>query len=64
MCKKIVALLLTLAMALGCVSALAENTKHERVYAVLAADGTVQSLTDNIRLKMLTDWMRSKTGPC
>lgn len=51
MCKKIFALLLTLAMALGCVSALAENTKHERVYAVLAADGTLQSLTDNIRLE-------------
>ena len=51
MCKKIVALLLTLAMALGCVSALAENTKHERVYAVVSADGTVKSLTDNIRLE-------------
>ena len=51
MCKKIVALLLTLTMVLGCVSALAENTKHERVYAVMAADGTLKSLTDNIRLE-------------
>ena len=51
MCKKIVALLLTLAMALGCASALAENTKHERVFAVMSADGTLQSLTDSIRLE-------------
>ena len=51
MCRKTVALLLTLTMALGCVSALAENTKHERVYAVMTADGTLKSLTDNIRLE-------------
>ena len=51
MCKKTVALLLTLTMALGCVSALAENVKHERVYAVMAADGALKSLTDNIRLE-------------
>ena len=51
MCKKFVALLLTLTMVLGCVSALAENTKHERVYAVMTADGTLKFLTDNIRLE-------------
>ena len=51
MCRKIAALLLALAMALGCASALAENTKHERVYAVMAADGALKSLTDNIRLE-------------
>ena len=32
--KKIVALLLTAVMVLGCVPGLAENTKHERVYVV------------------------------
>ena len=37
--KKIVALLLTAFMVLGCVPGLAENTKHERVYVVTAADG-------------------------
>ena len=51
MCKKLVALLLALALMLGCGSALAENTKHERVFAVLSADGTLQSLTDSIRLE-------------
>jgi len=51
MCKKVVALLLALTLMLGCGSALAENTKHERVFAVTAADGTVKSLTDNIRLE-------------
>ena len=51
MCRKTVALLLTLTMVLGCVSALAENTKNERVYAVMAADGTLKTLTDNIRLE-------------
>ena len=49
--KKIVALLLTAIMVLGCVPGLAENTKHERVYIVAAADGTVKSVTDNIRLE-------------
>ena len=48
--KKIVALLLTAIMVLGCVPGLAENTKHERVYVVAAADGTVKSVTDNIHL--------------
>lgn len=49
--KKIVALLLSAVLMLSCVSGLAENTKHERVYVVAAADGTVKSLTDNIRLE-------------
>ena len=49
--KKIVSLLLTAVLLLGCVPGLAENTKHERVYVVTAADGTVQSVTDNIRLE-------------
>lgn len=48
--KKIVALLLTAIMVLGCVPGLAENTKHERVYVVANADGTVKSVTDNVRL--------------
>lgn len=51
MCKKIAALLLTLTISLGCVSAPAESIKHERVYAVMTADGTLKSLTDNIRLE-------------
>ena len=49
--KKIVALLLTAIMVLGCVPGFAENTKHERVYVVANADGTVKSVTDNIRLE-------------
>ena len=49
--KKIVSLLLIAVLLLGCVPGLAENTKHERVYVVTAADGTVQSVTDNIRLE-------------
>ena len=49
--KKIVALLLAALMVLGCVPGLAENTKHERVYIVAATDGTVKSVTDNIRLE-------------
>ena len=49
--KKIIALLLALAMVLGCLPALAENTKHERVYVVAAADGTVKSITDSVRLE-------------
>lgn len=51
MCKKIMALLTALVWALGCVSALSENTKHERVYVVSDAEGNVQSLTDVIRLE-------------
>ena len=49
--KKIIALLLTAAMLLGCVPGLAENTKHERVYVVTAADGTIKSITDSVRLE-------------
>ena len=49
--KKIVALLLTAIMVLSCVPGLAENTKHERVYVVANADGTVKSVTDNVRLE-------------
>lgn len=49
--RKIMAVLLTLTMLLGCGSALAENTKHERVYVVTGADGTVKSLTDSVRLE-------------
>lgn len=30
---------------------LAENTKHERVYVVTAADGTIKSITDSVRLE-------------
>jgi len=49
--KKIVALLLTAVMVLGCMPGLAENTKHERVYAVATADGTIKSITDSVRLE-------------
>jgi len=49
--KRIFSMLLVFSLVLGCASALAENTKHERVYAVTSADGAVQSLTDNIRLE-------------
>lgn len=49
--KRLLALMLTLTMALSCVSALAENTKHERVFVVADADGNVKTLTDNIRLE-------------
>ncbi len=51
MSKKIIAILTALVMALGCTGALAENTKHERVYVVAGADGTVNSITDSIRLE-------------
>lgn len=49
--KKIVALLLTAVMVLGCMPGLAENTKHERVYVVTAADGRIKSITDSVRLE-------------
>ena len=49
--KKIVALLLTAVMVLGCVPGLAENTKRERVYVVATADGTIKSITDSVRLE-------------
>ena len=51
MSKKIIAMLTALVMILGCTGALAENTKHERVYVVAGADGTVESVTDSIRLE-------------
>ena len=51
MSKKIVSLLLALTMTLCCCSALAENTKHERVYVVTKPDGTVENITDNVRLE-------------
>lgn len=51
MSKKIIAALLILALTLGCLPAMAENTKHERVYVVADADGEIVSLTDNIRLE-------------
>ena len=51
MSKKFIAMLTALVMALGCSGALAENTKHERVYVVAGADGTVSSITDSIRLE-------------
>ncbi len=51
MSKKIIAMLTALVMVLGCAGALAENTKHERVYVVAGADGTVESITDSVRLE-------------
>ena len=51
MFKKFTALLMALVLALCCCSALAETTKHERVYVVTSADGTVRSLTDSIHLE-------------
>ena len=51
MSKKIIAMLTALVMILGCTGALAENTKHERVYVVAGADGSVKSITDSIRLE-------------
>ena len=49
--KRIISGLIALVMAMSCVTAIAENARHERVYAVVGADGTVQSLTDSIRLE-------------
>lgn len=51
MSKKIIAMLTALVMTLGCAGALAENTKHERVFVVAGADGAVKSLTDSVRLE-------------
>ena len=48
MSKKMIAVALVLCMALSCATALADTVKHERVYAVTNADGTVVSLTDSI----------------
>ena len=49
--KKLIAMAMALIMVLGCGSAMAENTKHERVYVVTDAGGTVRSITDSIRLE-------------
>lgn len=49
--KKIVALLTAVLMVLGCATGLAENTKHERIYVVTSADGTIESITDSVRLE-------------
>jgi len=49
--KKLIAMTMALVTALACGSAAAENTKHERVYVVTDAGGTVQSITDSIRLE-------------
>ena len=43
--------MLAAALVLASVPVLAENTKHERVYIVAGPDGTVRTLTDNIRLE-------------
>ena len=51
MCKKTVSLILAILMVLGCVSATAETSKQEKVYVVAGADGTVASVTDNVRLE-------------
>ena len=51
MCKKTVSLILAILMVLGCVSATAETSKQEKVYVVAGADGTVTSVTDNVRLE-------------
>ena len=51
MSRKIIAMLTALVMVLGYTGALAENTKHERVYVVAGADGTVESITDSVRLE-------------
>ena len=49
--KRLFAVLLALTMTLSCVSALAETTKHERVFIVADPEGNVKTLTDNIRLE-------------
>ena len=51
MCKKTVSLILSILMVLSCVSATAETSKQEKVYVVAGADGTVASVTDNVRLE-------------
>ena len=49
--KKIIALMLTAAMALGCTCAAGETARHERVYVVADPEGNVKSVTDSIRLE-------------
>ncbi len=51
MSKRILSGVLALMMALCFGTALGENVKQERVYAVMNADGTLTSLTDMIRLE-------------
>ena len=59
--KRIISTLIALVMMMSCVTAFAEGARHERVYAVVGADGTVRSLTDSIcltnpeKLDVLTD---------
>ena len=43
MSKRIISGLIALVMAMSCTAAFAENVRHERVYAVVGADGTVRS---------------------
>lgn len=62
--KRMTALMITLVLALGCVPALAENTKHERVYVIASPDGTVLSLTDNIRLENADGLEELSIGRC
>lgn len=49
--KKGLSLLLVLTMLLTCATAGAETVKHERVFAVLSADGTPVTILDNVRLE-------------
>ena len=51
MLKKCFAMICALALLLAGGTALAENTKHERVYIVASPDGAVKSLTDSVRLE-------------
>lgn len=51
MSKKMISMILAVLMVFGCASASAETVKQERVYVVTGADGTVTSLTDNVRLE-------------
>lgn len=48
--KRIFTLLLALCMAISC-TASAETIKHERVFAVMDAAGSVQTLIDSVRLE-------------
>lgn len=51
MIRKIVSMLTAAAMAMSCTFALAENTKHETVWAVTDGEGSVRYLTDTVRLE-------------
>lgn len=51
MSKKLIALLLALGLVTACFGASAETVKHERVFVVADAEGTVASLTASIRLE-------------